>query len=171
MSAAGAESAPTIGGLPRWFFIPFAAAAAAAVAAILVLTVLRGRPGYDDEGYILLTLRGFVEGHAPYDEVYSQYGPAFFAVIGGLFRLTGAPLTMDVARLATAVIWVATSALIGFSAARLSRSREAGVVAFMLTAVCSPAALEAGLHPTHFVSLYAAAPKPRCRSLGTRARL
>ena len=32
---------------------------------------------YDDEGYVLFSLRNFVDGGGLYDRVFSQYGPFF----------------------------------------------------------------------------------------------
>src|SRR5437762_3836015 len=54
-------------------------------------------PWYDDDGYLLITLRSFLGGHPLYDETYTNYGPFFYLwrfVIHGL----GVPLTHDATR-------------------------------------------------------------------------
>jgi hypothetical protein len=45
---------------------------------------------YDDEGYLLISLRDYARGGILYDEVYSQYGPAHFKLVTPLFRVAGA---------------------------------------------------------------------------------
>ena len=37
---------------------------------------------YDDEGYVLIALKGVLEGEPLYTSVYSQYGPFFYQVSG-----------------------------------------------------------------------------------------
>ena len=44
---------------------------------------------YDDEGYLLISLRDYARGGILYDEVYSQYGPAYFQLVTPLFRVAG----------------------------------------------------------------------------------
>jgi len=39
---------------------------------------------YDDEGYVLFSLKTFAEGGGLYERVYSQYGPFFFLLNQGL---------------------------------------------------------------------------------------
>jgi hypothetical protein len=43
---------------------------------------------YDDEGYLLISLRDYGRGGVLYDEVYSQYGPAYFQLVTSIFRAT-----------------------------------------------------------------------------------
>lgn len=59
---------------------------------------------YDDEGYVLLSLRNFAAHGHLYDEVYSQYGPfpyAFYSVLHWL----GFPFTHTAGRLLTLTVW------------------------------------------------------------------
>ena len=70
---------------------------------LIVIVALLADPAYeqvfshlntpDDEGYVTLTLRSFVDGNALYDDVYSQYGPGFYAFVGGAMDLLGSPST------------------------------------------------------------------------------
>src|SRR5579872_1132922 len=47
---------------------------------------------YDDEGYILISLKSFFQGKALYDEVYSSFQPGFYVLHWLLFKMWGAPL-------------------------------------------------------------------------------
>src|SRR6187455_343097 len=63
-------------------FVAFAAfVLIAAVAAYF--TAYSSFYSYDDEGYILLSLKQFATGHHLYSDVYSQYGPFPYELIGG----------------------------------------------------------------------------------------
>ena len=74
----------------------------------------------DDEGYVLLSMRMFNAGGSLYDQVYSQYGPGFFALVGELLRLLHVPLTSDGARLVNLVLWISSSLLVGLVLLRLT---------------------------------------------------
>ncbi|HSI08238.1 MAG: hypothetical protein ACAH89_04245 [Rariglobus sp.] len=68
---------------------------------------------YDDEGYVLLTLRNQIEHGGLYDVVYTQYGPFFYAVLGGLSRILDFEWTNTSGRWFTLVNWLAASGLCG----------------------------------------------------------
>ena len=66
-------------------------------------------PGYDDEGYILLSTRAYHAHGGLYDLVYSQYGPAFY-FFGDIFQsLLGSPVNHTSARLLTLALWLGTA--------------------------------------------------------------
>ena len=71
---------------------------------------------YDDEGYILLTLRNQMEHGGLYDRVYSQYGPFFYAALGGLSRVLDFEWNNTTGRWFTLFNWLATSGLCGLGA-------------------------------------------------------
>jgi hypothetical protein len=77
---------------------------------------------YDDEGYILQSVRSYLQGGRLFDEVFTQYGPAFFVLESLVHRTLGAPLTHDFERFVTIGIWVASSAGGAAVALRLTRS-------------------------------------------------
>ncbi len=133
----------------------FGAVAAACVALALVALfahAFTGRFSYDDEGYMLVSLRGWLSGHALYDEVFSQYGPGFFVVVGGAFRVFGhTVVSIEAARTATALIGLVTALSLGYATARVARSAPAGLLAGGVAALCFPIGIEAPLHPTHMV--------------------
>ena len=63
---------------------------------------------YDDEGYVLLSLRNFAEHGGLYRDVYTQYGPFPFVFYSALHAL-GFPLTHTAGRLLTLGAWTGTA--------------------------------------------------------------
>ncbi len=78
---------------------------------------------YDDEGYVLVSLRNFAEHGGLYRDVYSQYGPLPYALYALLHAL-GLPLTHTVGRTITLIAWTGTAlacaALVGRATASLA---------------------------------------------------
>jgi hypothetical protein len=66
---------------------------------------------WDDEGYVLISLRNFAGGGKLYADVCSQYGPAYNLFYTFLHRHLGVPLDTESARYLTLVAWVLTSLL------------------------------------------------------------
>lgn len=56
-------------------------------------TVCSGAQFYDNMGYLMLTQKMFATGHALYDQVYTHYGPAYYAYERLLHTLTRLPGT------------------------------------------------------------------------------
>jgi hypothetical protein len=84
---------------------------------------------YDDEGYVLLSLRTYLAGHPLYDQTYSQYGPAYFALERACHRLFHLPTTHDVARWKTLLAWLCSGLLCGGIVHRLTGRGWMAVVA------------------------------------------
>lgn len=80
-------------------------------------------PGYDDEGYILLTVRAYLDHGGLYGEVYSQYGPGFYVLLEGLQRLTGFVIDHAFARWFTLALWLGSAACSGAVVRRVTHSR------------------------------------------------
>jgi hypothetical protein len=76
----------------------------AAAAGILFSTFMV----YDDEGYVLLSLRHAAEHGGLYRDVYTQYGPFPFVLYQGLHAL-GLPFTHHAGRLVTLAAWAGTA--------------------------------------------------------------
>ena len=64
---------------------------------------------YDDEGYVLISLRNFGLGGALYDQVYSQYGPAFYEAYNAIRHVLGFEWTNTTGRLITLINWTGTA--------------------------------------------------------------
>ncbi len=76
---------------------------------------------YDDEGYILLSIRDFVSGQALYDSVFTQYGPWPYQLSAVLKVVDPRLMTHDSARGLTSFLWTVTSLAGGGIAWILSR--------------------------------------------------
>ena len=102
----------------------FAATAVLALAATQVM--FSAFMFYDDEGYVLTSLKNFAEHGGLYREVYSQYGPFPYVLYYGLHAL-GLPLNHTVGRVITLLAWtgaaLACAALVG----RATRSLPAAL--------------------------------------------
>ena len=68
---------------------------------------------YDDEGYLLVTVQQFLRGLPLYDQVYTQYGPAYYLWQQVLHTLLGIPVTHDATRVVTLVVWLTCAVLVG----------------------------------------------------------
>jgi hypothetical protein len=109
----------------------------AAVTVILVpvayVSMLGVFDAYDDEGYFLMTLRDYMSGHALYSQVSTIYGPFFYEVMGGAFKLLGLEVGNDTARAFTIVVWLVASLAGGVAAFRITRSLLLGLGAQFVT--------------------------------------
>lgn len=77
---------------------------------------------YDDEGYILWTLIHHSQGSVLYENIYTQYGPAFYVLDVAFRNIIPLPYTTDGQRWQTLLFWL-TSALLLFGSLRnLSRT-------------------------------------------------
>lgn len=111
----------------------------AATALVLALTgmwrMFAHFPGYDDEGYILLTVRNYLEGGGLYARVYSQYGPVFYVLHDVVHRVTGAAVDHAYARWFTLALWLGAAGgvagLVGAAARSAAAAWFAGVASFL----------------------------------------
>jgi hypothetical protein len=101
---------------------------------------------YDDEGYMLTALNSFVDRGSLYDEVFSQYGPFYFGVWGGLFSTLGIPVDHEHGRVVTGVVWVGSSLALGLATWWMTRSAFLGVG---VQALCFSALIVLGSEPMH----------------------
>jgi hypothetical protein len=83
---------------------------------------------YDDEGYILISLRNYLAGLRLYDDVFSQYGPWPFVYHALITQAGGTEMTHLLGRILTAVHWTATALLCGRLGWKLTGRRTAGYV-------------------------------------------
>src|ERR1700756_267587 len=100
-----------------------------AFAAVTVVTKLIARyhsfmgfAKYDDEGYLLISLKSFLNHGALYDDVFTQYGPFYYEFWGGVFSIFGIPVNHHGGRTMIMVVWVLSSLLIGLSTWRMTGS-------------------------------------------------
>jgi hypothetical protein len=84
---------------------------------------------YDDEGFFDYTLKLFITGHALYSSVFSDYGPFYYELFGGLFTVVGHGVTTDAGRYIQLAIWLGASLGLGLAAHRLTGRLTLGVAA------------------------------------------
>ncbi len=111
---------------------------------------------YDDEGYVLWSVRGFCEGSPLYTEVYSQYGPLLFIFYRTVHAATGLIFDNDSARLLNLGYWLASAALAGALAQQLCRRLAAGLAAGALTFVTLISNTNEPFHPGALLALLVA---------------
>jgi hypothetical protein len=108
---------------------------------------------YDDEGFIMISVRGFLEGHRLYDDIFSYYGPCFFFYKWVLHAIAALPLNHDVTRILCIIHWLASAALLSWVGGRLSRSVLISYFIFMQATIhLTPLAREPG-HPQELIGL------------------
>jgi hypothetical protein len=112
---------------------------------------------YDDEGYVLWSVRGFCEGAPLYTGVYSQYGPLFFLFYRAVHALSGLAFDNDTARLLNLGYWLASATIAGVVAQHLCRRVAAGLVAAALTFVTLISNANEPFHPGALLALLVAA--------------
>lgn len=111
---------------------------------------------YDDEGFVLMSLRDFSLHGGLYNQVYTQYGPFPYLLLDGLHRLFGFEFTNTSGRWITAVTWLGTCGLSAALVARVTRSglwtafTFAGVFAYLWIMINEP------VHPGGLIALLVA---------------
>ncbi len=78
---------------------------------------------YDDEGYVLLSAREYFAHGGLYETVYTQYGPAFYALADAFQRFIGGPVDHTSARWLTLGLWIGGAAACGGLVQQQTRSR------------------------------------------------
>jgi len=107
--------------------------------AVTLVTYLMAHPrmftgfaSYDDEGYMLIALKGFLNHGHLYNDVFTQYGPFYYEFWGAFFEIFGIPVNHDGGRVAALVAWVLASLLFGLATWRMTRSLLLGLLTQML---------------------------------------
>lgn len=85
---------------------------------------------YDDEGYVMISLQSFLDGQPLYSQTLTQYGPAYYFVHGGLHRGLSLPITHQVTRLKTLVLWIGVAAMSALFVFRVTSTQLFAVGAF-----------------------------------------
>jgi hypothetical protein len=108
-----------------WFGLGVVAAALAAAGYWLLFSTFKV---YDDEGYVLISLRNYGAHGALYDQVFSQYGPFFFALYDLVHGVLGFAWTHTNGRMLTWALWWGTAAICAALVWRRTRSTGASVL-------------------------------------------
>jgi hypothetical protein len=129
------EEAARLWRLPRVrIFAALLGFAAVTVATYLIAhtRMFVGFASYDDEGYMLIALKSFLNHGSLYDDVFTQYGPFYYEAWGAVFSIFGIPVTHDGGRSVTLVAWVISSLLVGVATWRMTASALLGLATQML---------------------------------------
>src|SRR5437899_11300152 len=103
------------------------------LAPVAYMAMFNGFQAYDDEGIFLVTLRDFLSGHPVLTPYVPLYGPFFYEVLGGLFKLLALQPTHETGRWVTLVVWLIASVVGGLAALILTRKLWIGLGAQMAT--------------------------------------
>lgn len=100
---------------------------------------------YDDEGYVLLSLKHFSEYGGLYDRVYTQYGPFPYLMYDGLHRVFDFDFDNVTARWLSLSHWLGIAVICGIGVTRTTRSvvwgafTMAGTFAYLWIMINEPA--------------------------------
>jgi hypothetical protein len=133
------------------------------VGALALTAILAGIPAYyaiftvfapqDDEGYLLITLKSYLDVGGLYDHVFTQYGPFYYEALGSVYRVLGKPVTLDSGRDLTLVMWVVATFLCGLAIARLTRSTLLGIGGTLIVSRVLITYPGEPMHPGHLLVL------------------
>ncbi len=112
---------------------------------------------YDDEGYVLLSLRNYAEYGQLYDQVYSQYGPGFFVLYDILARVLRFAWTNETARWLNFVLWLGSASWMGLLLHRLTRQLWAAALGFTATVAYLWIMISEPSHPGGLIGFVVAA--------------
>jgi len=104
-------------------------------------------PGYDDEGYILYTVRAYLEHGNLYNGVYTQYGPGFYVLLEGVQSVLGVTIDHAFARWFTLVLWLGTAWVMGVVTKRATGSRAGAWFVWVTTFLYLHQFSEEAFHP------------------------
>jgi hypothetical protein len=109
---------------------------------------------YDDEGFMLMTLRQYTTGLPLYDKMYTEYGPFYYVFHSALFRFAGWTVTHDHIRWITIFLCVAIAAVWAACVWMWSRSIFWTTTALLATAVVLRLLNREPGHPQTLVLLF-----------------
>jgi hypothetical protein len=131
-----------------------------------LLAVLLGCTGYwmlfttflqgDDEGTVLLSVRLFCAGHALYTDVFSQYGPMFYAWYRLWYAATGLVFNSESGRWLTLAYWLTAAGACGGVAWRLTQRWLPTVAAAILSFAALQEIIREPFHPGGILAAMAA---------------
>src|SRR6185503_93905 len=143
---------PTSQRAPRWLIVS-TGAVFLSVAVVYSFFVVFSRLPSVDEGYLMVTVRGFLEGNPLYDTVFTQYGPFFYLWQWFMRAVLHVPLTHDATRFLCMFHWVAASVVLGIAGAKITRSMLGGLFVFAQSVVHLHYVANEPGHPQEFVAL------------------
>ena len=77
---------------------------------------------WDDEGYLLATVKAVVQGHILFDQIYTLYGPFYYLVEWIFYATTGLSPSHDSVRAIALALWIVSAVLLAYYAYRTTAS-------------------------------------------------
>jgi hypothetical protein len=111
----------------------------------------------DDEGYFLITIKGYLGGADLYDQTFGPYGPFYFEFMAGMFKVLGLAVTNDAGRMITLYIWLAATLLLAAAAYRLSWNPLIAAFVYVIAFWDLASVPNEPTHPSHLLMLLLAA--------------
>jgi hypothetical protein len=108
---------------------------------------------YDDEGYMMITVQGFLHGYPLYDKVLTFYGPFYYYYEWIIHALAALPLTHDVTRAVCMFDWLLAAFFLALAGVRITQCALTGFFVFILAVLhLRPLVSEPG-HPQELVAV------------------
>jgi hypothetical protein len=90
---------------------------------------------YDDEGFMMLTVKHFLDGYPLYNEIWTHYGPFYYLYKWVVHGVATVPLTNDGVRFVSIVMWLATASACSLVIFALSRSLSMTLLTYVMVFV------------------------------------
>ena len=108
---------------------------------------------YDDEGFLMISVQGYLGGHRLYNDVLTYYGPFYYFYEWFIHSVLSVPLTHDFTTGVCVFHWLTAAAILAAAGGLITRSPWVGFFVFMqATSHLTPLAREPG-HPQELVAL------------------
>jgi hypothetical protein len=108
---------------------------------------------YDDEGWMMIVLRHFLDGGVMYDRVPNVYGPFYYLVYGLTYGPLGVPLATDAVRFVTMAYWIGSVALCCLCVWLLTRQASMVALTFLGVLFHLTAIRHEPVHPQELCTL------------------
>jgi hypothetical protein len=116
--------------LPAWVAAP-AVVGFLAVAAVYVFCLIFSQfRFYDDEGFLMICVKGYLEGNPLFDSVGTCYGPVYYFYEWFVHGVVPIPLTHDATGLLCAFHWLLAATILAAAGWRLTRSLPVAIFVF-----------------------------------------
>jgi hypothetical protein len=108
---------------------------------------------YDDEGYMMITVQGFLRSYPLYDQVLTVYGPVYYFYEWMIHSAAGMPLTHDVTRLVCMFDWLVAASLLALAAVRITRSALSGLFVLLQAVLHLRSLVSEPGHPQELIAV------------------
>jgi hypothetical protein len=122
-----------------------------------IVSALSGVKYYDDQGTLMIALRDIMDGGTLYHDIFALYGPFYYLALTPLFGVLKLPLSYDVARIVSAIFWLACSSMLASFVYKLTESKVGSAFSFIAALIVMSVFTYSPLHPQELGFLLLAA--------------